>query len=145
MHLPRAATAVAAASAPRFAMYFDEWHTALPPKADTAGITHAITAFAGTTLFTTSPPGGYTPFIDVATLRTYFDPGTKICMAIGGWGDTAGYSIGQQTAATRQLYAQNIATTLDQLGYDCVGTSFVLPHDAFALLNLIGPRLTRKP
>ncbi len=121
MHLPRAVTAAAAASAPRFAMYYDEWHTAAPPKANTAGITHVITAFAGTTVFTSSTPGFYAPFIDTATLRTFFDPGTKICMAIGGWGDTAGFSVGQQTDASRKQYAKNIATTLNQLGYDCVG------------------------
>ncbi len=102
-------------------MYFDQWHTALPSPANTKGITHVITAFASTTVFTTSPPGWYAPFIDVATLRTYFDPGTKVCMAIGGWGDTAGFSVGQKTDASRKSYAKSVATTLDQLGYDCVG------------------------
>lgn len=122
MHIPRAVTTAAAAAAPRFAMYYDQWHTASPTKAQTAGITHVITAFAGTTLFTSDPAGSYSPFTDVATLRTQFDEGTKICMAIGGWGDTAGFSVGQKTDASRKLYAKNVAATLDRLGYDCVGT-----------------------
>ncbi len=60
--------------------------------------------------------------MDLDTLRSWFDPGTKVCMAIGGWGDTAGFSVGQQTDASRKLYAKNVAATMDRLGYDCVGT-----------------------
>ncbi|KAH8882332.1 glycoside hydrolase [Thozetella sp. PMI_491] len=108
-------------------MYYDQWHTAAPPKANTVGITHVITAFAGTTLFNSDPPGSYSPFIDVATLRTYFDAGTKICMAIGGWGDTAGFSAGQKTDATRKTYAKGVAATLTRLGYDCVDVDWEYP------------------
>ena len=131
MHIQRALTAAAAASGPRFAMYYDQWHTAAPPKSATAGITHVITAFAGTTLFNQDPVGWYQPFIDTNTLRTYFDAGTKVCMAIGGWGDTAGFSVGQKTDASRKLFARNVATTLDRLGYDCVG--MLVPIYPYAL------------
>ncbi|KAI4859925.1 glycoside hydrolase family 18 protein [Hypoxylon rubiginosum] len=128
MHVPRAVTtAAAAAAAPRFAMYYDQWHTASPSKDQMAGITHVITAFAGTTLFTSDPAGSYAPFVDAATLRTQFDEGTKICMAIGGWGDTAGYSVGQKDDASRKLYAKNVASTLDSLGYDCVDVDWEYP------------------
>lgn len=120
MHISRVVTS-AAAAAPRFAMYYDQWHTASPSKAQTAGITHVITAFAGTTLFNSDPAGSYAPFVDTATLRTQFDDGVKVCMAIGGWGDTAGFSVGQKDDASRKLYAKNVASTLDSLGYDCVG------------------------
>ncbi|KAI2614892.1 glycoside hydrolase family 18 protein [Hypoxylon sp. NC1633] len=128
MHLPRAVTtASAAAAARRFAMYYDQWHTASPSKSQTAGITHVITAFANSTLFTRDPPGAYTPFANPASLRSQFDEGTKICMAIGGWGDTAGYSVGQKDDASRKLYAKNIASTLDNLGYDCVDVDWEYP------------------
>ena len=110
-----------AAAAKRFAMYYDQWHTAQPSKANTAGITHVITAFAGSTLFNSDPPGWYSPFIEPANLRPLFDPGVKVCMAIGGWGDTAGFSVGQKTDASRKTYAKGVASMLTQHGYDCVG------------------------
>lgn len=128
MHIPRAVTtATAAAAAPRFAMYYDQWHSASPTKDQTAGITHVITAFASTTLFTSDPPGTYSPFVDVASLRSQFADGTKICMAIGGWGDTAGFSVGQKTDESRKLYAKNVASTLNSLGYDCVDVDWEYP------------------
>lgn len=54
-------------------------------------------------------------------VRALFDKGTKVCMAVGGWGDTEGFSAGAASAETRKAYAKNIADTLDRLGYDCVG------------------------
>ncbi|OTB04396.1 glycoside hydrolase family 18 protein [Hypoxylon sp. CI-4A] len=127
MHIPRAVTTAAAAATPRFAMYYDQWHTASPSKDQTAGITHVITAFAGTTLFNSDPPQAYTPFTDVATLRSQFADGTKICMAIGGWGDTSGFSVGQKDETSRQTYAKAVASTLDSLGYDCVDVDWEYP------------------
>ena len=51
MHIPKAVTAAAAAAAPRFVMYYDEWHPADTVPADVSGgITHVVTAFAKSTL-----------------------------------------------------------------------------------------------
>lgn len=49
-------------------------------------------------------------------------------MAIGGWGDTSGFSAGAATEDTRKTYAKNVATTLTNLGYDCVGEYKILPE-----------------
>lgn len=126
MHISRSVAAASmasvAAAAPRFAMYYDQWHTSAPSKANTAGITHVITAFADPMLFTTDPASPFTPFVDPAGLRASYDEGTKMCLAIGGWGYTAGYSAGQKTEETRALFAKNVAATLDAHGYDCIGT-----------------------
>ena len=132
MHIPRAATAVAAAS-PRLAVYYDQWHPSSITKDQTAGITHVITAFAESTLFNSDPPQSYQPFVDVATLRGLFDEGTQVCMAIGGWGDTAGFSVAQKDQASRETFAKGVASTVESLGYDCVGTYPVLgsPFDVF--------------
>lgn len=54
-------------------------------------------------------------------VRALFDRGTKVCMAIGGWGDTAGFSTGAASDDSRKRYAKNVADTMDRLGYDCVG------------------------
>lgn len=86
----------------------------------TAGIDTAIMAFANSSLFTTSPTGNYTPFEPVSTMRARFENGTKVMIAIGGWGDTAGFSEGAATEASRTLYAKNVAIMLDNLGYDGV-------------------------
>lgn len=99
----------------------------LPNKTLTAGITHVITAFANSSLFTTDPVGEYTPFMDLSEVRAMFDNGTKVCMAIGGWADTAGFREGAATEASRSLYASNIATTLDNLGYDCIDIDWEYP------------------
>lgn len=93
----------------------------------TAGITHAITAFANSSLFASSPMGTYTPFMDLTEVRALFDNSTKVCMAIGGWGDTEGFRAGAASNASRALFAQNIATTLDNLGYDCVDIDWEYP------------------
>ena len=122
MYIPRAAaTAAAAAVAPRFAVYYDQWHPSSITKDQTAGITHVITAFAQSTLFTQDPPQPYTPFVEIAALRELFDEGTQICMAIGGWGDTAGFSAVQGDEELRKTFAKGVASTVKSLGYDCVG------------------------
>ncbi|KAK7749568.1 hypothetical protein SLS53_000144 [Cytospora paraplurivora] len=122
------ATAVTAAAAPRYAVYFDQYHRdILPDKAMTAGITHVITAFANSSLFTTEPVGNYTPFLEIPTVRALFDNGTKVCLAIGGWGDTEGFRAGAAAKETRDLYARNVAATLDQHGFDCVDVDWEYP------------------
>lgn len=101
--------------------------TVLPNNTITAGVTHVITAFANSSLFTTEPAGTYTPFMDLSEIRGMFDNGTKLCMAIGGWGDTAGFREGAASEESRALYASNIASTLDSLGYDCVDVDWEYP------------------
>lgn len=118
----------AAASTPRYVLYFDQYHTTtLPNTTVTAGINYVITAFANSSLFTTEPAGNYTPFMTVDAVRAMFDNDTKVCMAIGGWGDTAGFSVGANSSESRALYATNVAATLDTLGYDCVDVDWEYP------------------
>lgn len=45
-------------------------------------------------------------------------------IAIGGWGDTAGFFEGAKDNTTRARYAKNVAAMLDSLGADGVGTGF---------------------
>lgn len=93
----------------------------------TAGITHVITAFANSSIFTPDSKDSYTPFMDITKIRDMFDDGTKVCMAIGGWGDTAGFRVGAATETSRTTYASNIANTLDTLGYDCIDIDWEYP------------------
>ncbi|KUI52797.1 Sporulation-specific chitinase 2 [Cytospora mali] len=122
------AVSASACGGPRYVLYFDQYHTAvLPNNTLTAGITHVITAFANSSLFTTDPVGTYVPFMDLTKVRGMFDNGTKVCMAIGGWGDTAGFRLGAATEESRALYAANIAATLDRLGYECIDIDWEYP------------------
>ena len=106
----------------RYVMYYDQYHTKLlPNKTLTAGITHAITAFANSSLFASEPPGEYTPFQPLTEVRALFDDKTKVCMAIGGWGDTDGFGLASRNDTTRRRFAKNVADTVERLGYDCVG------------------------
>ncbi|KAH6608800.1 glycoside hydrolase family 18 protein [Trichoderma cornu-damae] len=124
------ATAVVAATVaavkPRYLMYFDQWDTTnLPDHSVTAGVTHVSTAFAASTVF--SSGGWYEPFMPLDQIRALFDDGVKTCMSIGGWGDTSGFSAGAQTNETRRAYAQNVAATVQRLGYDCVDIDWEYP------------------
>ncbi|KAH6975402.1 glycoside hydrolase superfamily [Ilyonectria sp. MPI-CAGE-AT-0026] len=126
--LGAAAVAAAAAAQPKYVLYYDQYHTTdLPDKATAAGINYVITAFANSSLFTTEPSGVYTPFQPLDEIRALFDDGTKVCMAIGGWSDTAGFSAGAKTSQSRKLFAKNVAKTLDRLGYDCVDIDWEYP------------------
>ncbi|KAJ3498024.1 hypothetical protein NLG97_g1456 [Lecanicillium saksenae] len=121
-----AAATTAAAAAPRNVMYFDQWHTAtLPPKDVTAGVTHVITAFAPDGTFNWG--SSYTPFMSLSDVRALFDQGTKVCMAIGGWGDTTGFGTAAASDESRKRYAKNVADALNNLGYDCVDVDWEYP------------------
>ncbi|KAK4193241.1 chitinase 1 [Podospora australis] len=104
------------------------WHTAvLPNRTLTKGITHVITAFANSNLFTTDPPGEYVPFMNLTAIRAMFDPYTRVCMAVGGWGETEGFGKGAATEESRKLFAKNVALTVKRLGYDCVDIDWEYP------------------
>ena len=78
-------------------------------------------SFANSSLFTTQPGGKYEPFQPLKQVRDLFDHDIKVCLAVGGWGDNAGFDEGVKTDRTRERFARNVASTLDRLGFDCVG------------------------
>ncbi|KAH6842436.1 family 18 glycosyl hydrolase [Chaetomium sp. MPI-CAGE-AT-0009] len=126
--LAAAAFTEAAQPATRYAMYYDQYHTSgLPNKTLTAGITHVLAAFANSSLFASSPAGEYTPFQPLSEIRAMFDNSTKLCMVIGGWGDTNGFGLGSKNDTTRRRFARNVADTLARLGYDCVDIDWEYP------------------
>ncbi|RDW86241.1 uncharacterized protein DSM5745_02883 [Aspergillus mulundensis] len=131
MLLKHAALALAAlqcVAGLRFAMYVDQWHTQNLPGSDkTQGITHAIMAFAQSTLFDSDSPAAFAPFEPVSTFRNRFSPDTKVLIAIGGWGDTAGFSSASKDEASRERYAKNVAAMLDSNGFDGVDIDWEYP------------------
>lgn len=88
--------------------------------------------FANSTLFTSDPAGQYTPFQSVSSMRSRFSKDTKIMIAIGGWGDTSGFSAGAKDDASRTLYAKNVAAMLESVGADGVGMA---PYERIKVLK----------
>lgn len=78
--------------------------------------------FAKTTTFNSG--SSYTPFEPVDTMRKRFGPDTKLMVAIGGWGDSEGFSTGAKDDASRKTYAKNVAAMLEANNFDGVGKSF---------------------
>ncbi|CAJ2506785.1 Uu.00g079710.m01.CDS01 [Anthostomella pinea] len=112
----------------RNVVYFDQYHTAIVPGKDiTAGITHVIMTFANSSLFAPTTSGPYTPFMPVPSVRAHFDSGAKVGIAIGGWGDTAGFSAGAASAETRHTYAANVASMAAEHGFDFVDVDWEYP------------------
>lgn len=75
--------------------------------------------------------GGYK---DVDEIRAHFAPGTKIMVAIGGWGDTFGFSAAALDEQCRKEFADNVARMVFATGVD--GTSQPPGHCS-------SPRLTQ--
>ncbi|PGH34206.1 chitinase [[Emmonsia] crescens] len=112
----------------RFCMYLDQWHsTTLPGKEKTVGIDCAIMAFANSSLFVESPAGEYTPFAPISEIRGRFTNGTKLLIAIGGWGDTKGFSEGVKDDVSRKKYAKNVADMVNKHGFDGVDIDWEYP------------------
>lgn len=77
--------------------------------------------FAKSTLFNSDSPQPWQPFEPVDTMRKRFSKDTKLLVAIGGWGDTSGFSDGAKDEASRARYAKNVKAMVDQFGLDGVG------------------------
>jgi hypothetical protein len=57
-------------------------------------------------------------FTSIDEVRPRFSAGTIIQVAIGGWGDTDGFSKAAETEASRKLFASNVKYMLDATGAD---------------------------
>ena len=71
-------------------------------------MTNVITAFAESTIFNYG--GHYTPFLALDQVRRLFDEGTSVCLAVGGWGDNAGFTTALATEQSRATFAKNLAS-----------------------------------
>lgn len=57
-------------------------------------------------------------FATVESVRPKFANGTAILVAIGGWGDTQGFSEAAATERSRKLFARNVKAMVEQTGAD---------------------------
>jgi chitinase len=127
-----ASTLLTAPAGARFVIYADEygspqtptvtiltisrWHPSRPSNAnDRAGIDHVVLAFAMANATAT-----YQPKVPITTIRSEF-PNAKVMIAVGGWGDDAGFFQVLQTNTSMRQFASDIATMITNTGVDGVG------------------------
>ena len=69
-------------------------------------------------IFNEEHPSSYPLFTSVETVRSHFAPSTAVTVAIGGWGDTNGFSKAAATEKSRKLFAKNVKAMVDSTGAD---------------------------
>jgi GH18 family chitinase len=57
-------------------------------------------------------------FTTVDAARSQFAEGTKVMIAIGGWGDTEGFSEAAKSAEGKRLFARNVKAMIEFTGAD---------------------------
>jgi GH18 family chitinase len=105
------------------------WHPTRPTNAaDREGIDHVVLAFAAANATAT-----FQPKTPISTIRTEF-PNAKVMIAIGGWGDTVGFTEATKTDAGIAKFASDVQTMLTNTGADGIGMSgFISPPISFFL------------
>ncbi|KAF2003995.1 carbohydrate-binding module family 18 protein [Amniculicola lignicola CBS 123094] len=115
---------LAASVTARFIVYADEWHLDRPTSAaDRAGIDHVVIAFAQANKTATWVPNAKQP---VALIRQEY-PNAKVMVAIGGWGDTVGFSEAVKTPAGIEKFAADVQTLIQVHGLDGVDIDWEYP------------------
>ncbi|GIJ84935.1 hypothetical protein Asppvi_003790 [Aspergillus pseudoviridinutans] len=84
-------------------------------------------AFANSSIFNSDSPPKFEPFEPVETMRKRFSPDTKLMVAVGGWGDTNGFSEGATDDVSRTRYAKNVAAMINNLGIDGIDIDWEYP------------------
>ena len=98
-------------------------HPVVPAKELLHRVTHVALAFMGSGTFNADEtPAEWPLFTTVSDTRAKFHRGTAIQVAIGGWGDTAGFEIAASSEANRKRFARNVAAMVQATGAD--GWSF---------------------
>jgi GH18 family chitinase len=80
-------------------------------------VTHVAIAFMKSSIFNQKEVSEWPLFTTVEEVRSKFAKGTKIMIAIGGWGDI-GFSKASTTVNTRRLFAKNVKAMVDATGAD---------------------------
>jgi GH18 family chitinase len=68
--------------------------------------------------FNEAEPSSWPLFTTVDTVRSKFPQGTAVMIAIGGWGDTEGFSKAAATQSSRKLFARNLKAMVERTGAD---------------------------
>jgi GH18 family chitinase len=101
----------------------------VPDRNLSSSITHVVLAFMNSNIFNDEPGtrADWPIFMSVDETRAKFKPLTKVMIAIGGWGDTAGFELGMRTEQSRYTFAKNVAAMLVHTGADGVDIDLEYP------------------
>ncbi|KAI2622301.1 glycoside hydrolase family 18 protein [Hypoxylon sp. NC1633] len=122
------ATMASAAMPLRNIMYLTGQHPMTPELALSSSITHVAMAFMRPDFFNLPEGNSTWPlFMTVGDARSKFHPGTKVMVAIGGWGDSAGFDTAARTDKSRERFAHNVAAMVRDTGADGVDIDWEYP------------------
>ncbi|KAF2969660.1 hypothetical protein GQX73_g3940 [Xylaria multiplex] len=123
------AMATTSATTLRNIMYLTGQHPIIPDDVSLrASITHVALAFMNSNSFNEDDHSSSWPiFMSVDQARSRFEPGTKIMVAIGGWGDTSGFDTAARTEENRARFARNVAAMIRDTGADGVDIDWEYP------------------
>ena len=93
-------------------------HNIVPELHLVSRVTHVALAFIRSEVFNIPDQQEWPLFTTVAEVRPKFANDTKVQVAIGGWGNTEGFSIAARTAANRKLFAANVKAMINATGAD---------------------------
>lgn len=72
-------------------------------------------------------PAEFPLFTTIQDVRSKFVLGTKVTVAIGGWGDNDGFSVAARSDASRRRWAKHVAAMVEQLGADGIDIDWEYP------------------
>lgn len=108
-------------------MYFTGQHPVAPELDQLREVTHVALAFMSSSLFNEPSRSSWPLFTSVSQVRDQFFPGTKVMVAIGGWGDTLGFSVAALSEQNRKIFAENVARMVADTGADGVDIDWEYP------------------
>ncbi|KAJ4506678.1 hypothetical protein HRR83_007797 [Exophiala dermatitidis] len=111
----------------RYVVYLTGQHNHVPELSLVKDITHVTLAFMRSEVFNEDNPFEWPLFTSVDAVRSEFAPGAAIMVAIGGWGDTEGFSVAAATDASRKRFAANVKAMVDAKGADGVDVDWEYP------------------
>ncbi|KAH7074686.1 glycoside hydrolase superfamily [Paraphoma chrysanthemicola] len=111
----------------RYIMYLTGQHNVVPELPLVSDVTHVALAFMRSDIFNDVGRTDWPLFTKVDGVRSKFAEGTAIQIAIGGWGDTAGFDKAAKSEESRELFAKNVKTMLHATGADGVDIDWEYP------------------
>ncbi|KAI4606081.1 hypothetical protein J4E80_010289 [Alternaria sp. BMP 0032] len=102
-------------------------HIVVPEQSLVSNITDVALAFMRSDTFNTPEQDEWPLFTTIEEVRPKFADGTIIQVAIGGWGDTDGFSTAARTEESRKLFASNVKAMLDATGADGIDMDWEYP------------------
>ncbi|KAJ5689826.1 hypothetical protein N7462_004218, partial [Penicillium macrosclerotiorum] len=103
-------------------------HDVVPEGSLISDVTHVALAFMRPGAFNTDDnSSNWSLFTTINEVRPKFSDGTAILVAIGGWGDTQGFSDAALTDKSRKRFAHNVKRMVEDTGSDGVDIDWEYP------------------